>query len=68
MDVMDKLFIPFFTTKEKGTGTGLGLNVSREIIYKHGGTLEAKNLPQGGALFLIRLPVDPADSQVNEDM
>ncbi len=58
-EVMAKLFTPFFTTKENGAGTGLGLNVSRDIIHKHGGTLEAENRPEGGALFLIRLPVEP---------
>jgi len=57
-DVMAKLFTPFFTTKEDGAGTGLGLNVSQDIIHKHGGTLEAENRSEGGALFLIRLPVD----------
>jgi len=63
-DVMAKLFTPFFTTKANGAGTGLGLNVSRDIIHKHGGTLEAENRPEGGALFLIRLPVE---SQPIED-
>ena len=56
-DVMAKLFTPFFTTKEHGAGTGLGLNVSRDIVRKHGGTLTAENRPEGGAVFLIRLPV-----------
>lgn len=59
-DVMDELFTPFFTTKEKGAGTGLGLNVSRDIIHKHGGSLTAQNRKDGGAEFLIRLPVDTA--------
>ncbi|MFO7987144.1 MAG: histidine kinase dimerization/phospho-acceptor domain-containing protein [Desulfatiglandaceae bacterium] len=62
-EVMDKLFTPFFTTKENGMGTGLGLNVSRDIIRKHGGSLEAKNQPEGGAVFVIRLPVDPGEPQ-----
>jgi signal transduction histidine kinase len=62
-EVMDKLFTPFFTTKENGTGTGLGLNVSRDIIHKHGGSLEARNRPEGGAAFVIRLPVDPGEPQ-----
>ncbi|MEJ2586709.1 MAG: histidine kinase dimerization/phospho-acceptor domain-containing protein [Deltaproteobacteria bacterium] len=59
-DVMDELFTPFFTTKEKGAGTGLGLNVSRDIIHKHGGSLTARNREEGGAEFLIRLRVDTA--------
>ena len=57
-EVMEKLFTPFFTTKEDGTGTGLGLNVSRDIVHKHGGSLRVKNRPEGGAVFTIRLPVE----------
>jgi two-component system NtrC family sensor kinase len=55
-DILDQIFTPFFTTKEDGLGTGLGLNVSMEIIKKHGGTLVAKNREEGGATFIIRLP------------
>jgi signal transduction histidine kinase len=57
-EVIDKLFTPFFTTKENGAGTGLGLNISRDIIRKHGGSLEAGNRPDGGAAFVIRLPME----------
>jgi PAS domain S-box-containing protein len=60
-EVMDKLFTPFFTTKENGTGTGLGLNISRDIIHKHGGSLAAENRPEGGAVFVIRLPAEPGE-------
>jgi len=56
-EVLTKLFMPFFTTKRDGAGTGLGLNVSRDIIRKHGGALDAENRPGGGASFLVRLPV-----------
>ena len=58
-DVIDKIFDPFFTTKEKGGGhnIGLGLSISLSIIKEHGGTLEASNSPEGGALFRVMLPV-----------
>ena len=55
---LKKVFIPFYTTKEKGKGTGLGLSICRRIIQDHQGTIEAKNLPEGGASFLIRLPLN----------
>jgi len=53
----DKLFTPFFTTKPIGKGTGLGLSISRTIISDHHGTITAENHPDGGAVFIITLPV-----------
>jgi two-component system, NtrC family, sensor kinase len=53
---INKLFSPFFTTKQEGKGTGLGLLISRGIIKDHGGTLTARNAEQGGAEFTITLP------------
>jgi two-component system NtrC family sensor kinase len=55
-DLREKIFEPFFTTKPEGTGTGLGLAVSRSIAREHGGdlTLDAE---ASGALFLLRLPL-----------
>lgn len=50
---LQKIFIPFFTTKAKGHGIGLAL--THRIITQHGGTLTAANSPEGGALFTIRL-------------
>ena len=54
----DRLFEPFFTTKEVGKGTGLGLSISYDIIVnKHRGTLSVENLPEGGARFIVSIPV-----------
>lgn len=50
---LQKIFIPFFTTKAKGHGIGLAL--THRIITQHGGTLTAANAPEGGALFTIKL-------------
>jgi two-component system NtrC family sensor kinase len=55
-DMLDKLFEPFTTTKPAGRGTGLGLAVTAAIIDGLSGTIVAKNRPEGGALFELRLP------------
>ena len=56
---LQKIFIPFFTTKAKGHGIGLAL--THRIITQHGGTLTATNAPDGGAIFTIKLSADNAD-------
>ena len=54
-DVREKLFSPFFTTKPVGKGTGLGLNISFNIIQKHKGYIEVDSQP-GRTCFSVRLP------------
>ena len=53
-DVQDRIFEPFFSTKEGGTG--LGLAVSRQILQAHGGTIRCESEPGSGTTFVIRLP------------
>jgi two-component system, NtrC family, sensor histidine kinase HupT/HoxJ len=55
---MNKLFDPFFTTKEVGKGTGLGLYISYGLACDMGGDLSAENAPDGGAEFILRLPLN----------
>ena len=53
-EALPNLFHPFFTTKARGTG--LGLAVVQKIILQHGGQIEARNHPSGGAVFIVTLP------------
>ncbi len=52
----DKIFDPFYTTKEQGKGTGLGLSVSLGIIENLGGTIKVESEKGKGATFIITLP------------
>jgi len=54
-EVQQRLFDPFFSTKEEGTG--LGLPIAANIIDKHGGLLEFKTDPGKGTIFAILLPL-----------
>lgn len=56
-ELLDKIFDPFFTTKKLGSGTGLGLSICHSIMTKLGGRIEARNGPQGGAVFVLSVPV-----------
>jgi signal transduction histidine kinase len=55
------IFEPFFSTKEKGKGTGLGLWVSYNIIKGYGGDIKVNSTKDTGATFTISLPVSPAN-------
>ncbi|HEX7550555.1 MAG TPA: ATP-binding protein [Candidatus Methylomirabilis sp.] len=52
------MFEPYFTTKENGTGLGLAL--TRRIILEHDGSIRAETVPDGGARFIIDLPIASA--------
>jgi signal transduction histidine kinase len=55
-EVLDKIFVPFFTTKDVGHGTGLGLPVVYGIVTAHGGTIDVNSKPGRGTRFEIQLP------------
>ncbi len=54
---LDRIFDPFYTTKEPGQGTGLGLSVSYRIVEDIGGTLRAESSPLRGTIFIVGLPL-----------
>ncbi len=60
-DVGERIFEPFFSTKD--SGTGLGLTICQRIIEDHGGRIAAANREQGGAVFSIWLPLATEETQ-----
>jgi signal transduction histidine kinase len=55
-EVMPRIFEPFFTTKPAGEGTGLGLDICRQIVEKHGGEIDVQSVP-GNTVFHVYIPV-----------
>lgn len=62
-EIIDKLFNPFFTTKDPGKGTGLGLSISKGIIEEHQGELTVENTRPRGVRFTFTLPIHHADEE-----
>jgi signal transduction histidine kinase len=56
-EIKDRLFDPFYTTKEEGKGTGLGLSIAYGIIRKHNGEIVVESVVGQGASFFIHLPL-----------
>jgi signal transduction histidine kinase len=54
---LSRLFEPFFTTRDVGSGTGMGLTVAREIIRSAGGSIEIVSAERNGTTAAIRLPL-----------
>ena len=54
---LDKIFEPFYSTKNSGDGTGLGLSISYRIVRNHGGRIEVESKVGEGSTFSVILPV-----------
>jgi len=59
-DLLDRIYDPFFTTKEAEKGVGLGLAVVYGIVESHAGTVDVESRPGRGAVFTVRLPIADA--------
>ncbi|MGD9105874.1 MAG: ATP-binding protein, partial [Desulfobacterales bacterium] len=55
-DILEKIWDPFFTTKSKGTGLGLG--IVKNIIESHGGAVQIRNRSVSGARVTVKIPVE----------
>src|SRR5262249_42379217 len=64
---LPRIFNPFFTTKPPGEGRGLGLSVAHSIVAEHDGRIWAENVPDGGALLVVELPIGTPTSQPEVD-
>ncbi len=63
---MEKIFMPFYTSKEVGKGTGLGLSVSLSIVESMGGKIEVQSMPGAGSSFTVLLPVHASEEAIHE--
>lgn len=64
-EIIDRIFEPYFTTKEKGQGTGMGLSMVHGIVTRQGGRIKVESTPGQGASFHVFLPV--FDTEINEN-
>ncbi|MFH1436223.1 MAG: ATP-binding protein [Pseudomonadota bacterium] len=62
---VERIFLPFYTTKEEGKGTGLGLSISLSIVESMGGKIEVQSMPGAGSSFAIVLPINQQEENRN---
>lgn len=62
-ELRDRIFDPFYTTKDPGRGTGLGLSICARLVEGMGGKIHLEEAPEGGAEFVVRLPGAPGSEE-----
>ncbi len=66
-ELQDRIYEPFFTTKEVGKGSGQGLALARStVVEQHFGSLKCASAPGGGTTFTVRLPVEPRHADLTQ--
>ena len=55
-EIISRIFEPFYTTKQEGRGTGLGLSMAYSIVEDHGGNIRVESKEGKGTVFIIELP------------
>jgi PAS domain S-box-containing protein len=68
VEYLDKIYEPFFTTKEVGKGTGLGLSIAYGIIREHNGVISCESSPGEGSTFTIKIPAYPACKDTGKEL
>ncbi len=63
-DSMDKIFNPFFTTRPSGTGVGLGLSISSDVVRRHGGSIAAESEPGEFTELTVTLPASSGEASL----
>lgn len=65
--VLSHIFDPFFSTKPRGKGTGIGLAISQAIVRRHGGSIGVETKPGEGTVFTVRLPAVPLPPEKSDE-
>lgn len=64
--IKERVFDPFFTTRDVGEGSGLGLYLSKRIVEDAGGSIRVGDRPHGGAVFIVELPLAPTQTRASD--
>ncbi|MFT3942622.1 MAG: HAMP domain-containing sensor histidine kinase [Ancrocorticia sp.] len=65
-EMVDHIFTRFYGGRRDGLSSGLGLSIVRQIAVSHGGSVRVEDSPMGGASFVISLPIDELDAQIDD--